>query len=122
MARGNTDQHFAVTLSVPDAHGNEVMTDGPIVWASSDETVVMARNLSTDGKSGELKLVHTSQKDAGGNEIAVRVTFTADADLGTGMKTLTAVTEDIFVDLGPSSMGQSIVVTLGAAVDDSATP
>jgi hypothetical protein len=118
MARANTDQHWPVTLSVKNTAGDEVDTDGPIVWTSSDGTVVLPRNISADGKIGELKASTVSKKDGTGNEIPVVVTFTVDADLGAGVKTLTTVTEDLFVDPGPSGMGQAITLTLGPAVDD----
>jgi hypothetical protein len=46
-----------------------------------------------------------------------RVTVTADADLGAGTTTLTGVTEDLVVTLGPSSQASVMTLTLGAPRD-----
>jgi hypothetical protein len=42
---------------------------------------------------------------------------TADADLGAGTTTLTGVTEDLVVTLGPSSQASVMTLTLGAPRD-----
>jgi hypothetical protein len=119
MARAHTGQVFNLTLTVPDSGGVDRPTDGPIVWSVSDETVYQARNVSADGKSGQLKPIAPNQRDAAGNEIPVRCTFTGDADLGQGVVPLPpAVTEDLFTDQDPATMGQVIVVNMPPAVDD----
>jgi hypothetical protein len=59
--------------------------------------------------------VAPSPVDANGNPVTCRVTVTADADLGAGVQTITGVSDDITVTLGPSQMASVMTLNLGAA-------
>src|SRR5262249_46251896 len=101
MANINTDQYFPnVVLSITNAAGDPAPVEGAPVWASSDETVLSVQP-ANDGMSA---VVLTVAPGTG------RVTVSADADVGEGVNTITGVTEDIVVTLGPS--GQASVMTL----------
>jgi hypothetical protein len=103
----NTDQVVDVTLAITNAAGNPAAVDGVPVWASSDETVIVAA-AAVDGMSAVITTVAPG---------TARVTVTADADLGAGTTTLTGVTEDLVVTLGPSSQASVMTLTLGAPRD-----
>lgn len=109
MADINTDQRFDnVALSITNAQGQPAQVEqNSIVWASSDETVVKVA-AAADGMSAVIDTVAPG---------TARVTVTADADVGAGTTTLTGVTEDINVTLGPSSQASLMTLTLGAPVN-----
>jgi hypothetical protein len=107
MAAINTDQVVDVILAITNAAGNPATVDGVPVWASSDETVIVAA-AAVDGMSAVITTVAPG---------TARVTVTADADLGAGVTTLTGVTEDLVVTLGPSSQASVMTLTLGAPRD-----
>jgi hypothetical protein len=107
MAAINTDQVVDVILAITNAAGNPATVDGVPVWASSDETVIVAA-AAADGMSAVITTVAPG---------TARVTVTADADLGAGVTTLTGVTEDLVVTLGPSSQASVMTLTLGAPRD-----
>lgn len=111
MATMNTSQMIPVTLAFFLADGTTpaAVQAGSIVWATSDATVVTATPDATDASTGFISAVAVSVAPA-------RVTFTADADLGAGVVTITGVTEDIDVTQDPATLAQSIRITLGAPV------
>jgi hypothetical protein len=93
MADITTDQRYEnVTLVIKNIHGNPAPVDGVPVWASSDETV-LALTIADDGMSA-LKIDTVAPGTA-------RVTVTADADLGAGVKTITGF-KDVEVGEGES--------------------
>lgn len=107
MADVNTDQNFpSVTLEIMDAHTppRQAKVDGVPVWASSDETVLTVA-AAADGMSAVIDTVAAG---------IARITVTADADLGAGTTTVTGVSEDINVTVGPLSAASSFTITLGA--------
>jgi len=107
MADCNTDQRYDnVTLAIVNSQGTPAPVDGVPVWASSDETVISV-TAAADGMSAVVDTVAPG---------VARVTVTADADLGAGTTTLTGVTEDINVTLGPSSQASLMTLTLGTPV------
>jgi hypothetical protein len=87
-----------------DEFGNAAAVDGPTTWASSNETV-LTLEVAADSNSA----VCTSVGPIG----PVQVQATADADLGTGIKSITA-TCDINVIAGEAS-GGTISFTPAAA-------
>lgn len=93
MATLTTDEHFAaVVLSIFAADGTTPATvQGVPVWASSDETIIRVVE-NADGMGGSVETVAP-----GG---PVRVTVSADADMGAGVVTITGVSEDITVTPG----------------------
>jgi hypothetical protein len=108
MATGNTSQKFVATLGIFQADGVTPATvDGVPVWASSDETVIQVVP-AADGMGAELLCIAPGT--------GVRVTVTADADLGTGVQTITGVSEDIEVTLDPAQLASVMTLTLGAPV------
>ncbi len=110
MATLTTRQQFAgVTITITTADGKPAKVDGPVVWASSDETILTV-DPAADGLSGVINAVAASDTPA-------RVTFTADADLGPGTATITGVTEDITVTQDPRDLASTFAVTLPAATD-----
>ena len=105
MASINTDQNFpSVTLAITNAAGNPATVDGAPVWASSNETVLTVL-AAPDGMSAVVDTVAPG---------TARISVTADADLGSGVQTITGVSEDVDVTLGPSSMASVMTLTLGA--------
>ncbi len=105
MADINTDQQYVgVTLVITNAHGQPAPVDGVPVWASSDATV-LAVTPAADGMSATIDTVAPGTG---------RITVSADADMGAGVTTITGVTEDINVTLGPSSQASVMTLTLPA--------
>lgn len=108
MADISTDQRYDnVALAITNSRGDPAQVDGIPVWASSDETVLTV-NVATDGMSAVVDTV--------GPGVA-RISVTADADMGAGTKTVTGVSEDVNVTLGPSSQASNFTFTFGAPVD-----
>lgn len=100
----NTDQNFpSVTLVITNSKGQPAPVDGIPVWASSDSTV-LAVTPAADGMSAVVDTVAPG---------TARVTVTADADLGPGVTTLTGVSDDVVVTLGPSSQASIMTLNLG---------
>lgn len=106
MATMTTDQHIPVALATfakdevtPEPH------DGPIIWASSDETVIKAN--ITDVVTGETGFVESVAPGT------ARMTWTA-TPVGGG-PVITLVSEDVIVTMGvqPATI---MKVTLGAPV------
>ncbi len=109
MATLTTRQQFAaITIAITTADGRPATVDGPVVWASSDETVLTVAP-AADGLSGVI--------NAGAAGGPARVTFTADADLGAGVVNITGVTEDITVTTDPRDLASTFTVNLGTATD-----
>lgn len=108
MADINTDQQFNATLVITDPAGNPAPVNGAPVWATSDATVLSV-TASADGMSCVVGTVAPG---------TARVTVTADADVvpGGAPITITGVSEDINVTLGPSHLASQIAITLGAPV------
>ena len=75
-------QKFTASITPVDAKGNPAAVDGTPVWASSDPTV-LAVNPAADGLSAECLAVGP----LGNAQVAV----TADADMGTGITSITGV-------------------------------
>ena len=108
MADINTDQFYpSVVLTITNKKGQPAAVDGIPVWASSDETVLTVTE-AADGMSGAINTVALG---------TARVTVTADADLGAGVNTITGVTEDINVTLGPNSQASVMTLALGSPAD-----
>ncbi len=108
MADCTTDQTFpSVTLTITNAHGDPAAVDGAPVWASSDSTV-LAVTAAADGMSAVVDTVAPG---------TARISVTADADLGAGVLTLTGVSEDVIVTLGPSHQASVMTLSLGTPTD-----
>lgn len=106
MADITTDDNFPnVTLSIVNARGEPAPVDGVPVWASSDETVLRVTP-AADGMSAVVDTVAAG---------TARVTVSADADVGAGVVTLTGVSEDINVTVGPNSVASVMTLTLGSS-------
>lgn len=101
----NTDQRFAdVKLAIEDSQGRPAAVDGVPVWASSDETVLKVTP-ADDGMSAVVDTVAPG---------TARVTVTADADTGAGVATITGVSDDVAVTLGPSHTASILRLDMGA--------
>lgn len=108
MATISTDQFYdKVTLNITTKSGKPAKVDGVPVWASSDETV-LAPAPNADGMTGAVSTVAPG---------VARITFSADADLGPGVTSITLVTEDITVTQGTGGQASVIAVDLGTPVD-----
>lgn len=104
----NTDQFLPnVILSITNSRGDPAAVDGVPVWASSDETVLSVTP-ADDGMSAVVSTVAPG---------TARITVQADADLGSGVSSITGVSEDVNVVLGPSSVASVMTLNLGAAQD-----
>lgn len=110
MATMNTSQMLPYTLEFFLADGTTPaqVQAGSVVAASSDETVVTVAADAANENAGSIMAVAE-----GG---PARVTFTADADLGAGVVTITGVTEDITITQDPATLAQTFRITLGAPV------
>lgn len=106
MADITTDDNYPnAVLSITNARGEPAPVEGVPVWASSDETVIRV-TAAADGMSAVVDTVAAG---------TARVTVSADADLGSGVTTITGVSEDINVTVGPNSMASVMTLSLGAA-------
>lgn len=87
------------TLSVQwvDSHGNPAKVDGPTEWVSSDEDIATVEVAVGNPLIANVK--------SAGPIGPVQIQATADADLGEGVKTITA-TCDISVIAGEASGGE----------------
>jgi hypothetical protein len=105
MALVLTDiQKVELSISPSSAAGNPALVDGAPVWETSDPTVVTL-DVATDG----LSAVAVTTGKLG----SARVSVTADADLGTGVKTLSGVL-DVEVK---ASEAVSLAVSAGTPTD-----
>lgn len=103
-----TDQRFpTVVLNITNNRGEPAPVDGVPVWASSDETVLKVTPDAT-GMSAAVDTVGVG---------TARVSVTADADLGSGVSTITGVSEDVNVTIGPNSVASHLTLDLGAPAD-----
>lgn len=72
-----------VTIAFVDAKGKPAKVDGVPTWAVDNTAVVDTLTPAADGMSAHLHLTDTIG--------AAQLTVTADADLGTGVTTITSV-------------------------------
>lgn len=108
MADITTDQWYpSVTLAITNAAGQPAQVQGVPVWASSDETILVA-TAGADGMTGSINTVAPG---------TARITVSADADMGDAVATITGVTEDINVTMGTSGQASVMTLTLGAPTD-----
>ncbi len=112
MADVNTDFMLPFTMTPERPDGTPVpIDDASIVYASSDETVLQVRDLSTDSHTGNVFPVAAG---------TARISVTFDADTSGGVVTITGVSEDVNVTLGPSSLADHFTFTFGAPVPKTA--
>jgi hypothetical protein len=113
MATINTDQNYPnVQLSITNAKGQPAKVDGVPVWATSDATQLTVTP-SADGMNAVIDTVGPSPVAADGTVTTARITVSADADLGAGVNTITGVSEDVTVTVGPLSIASVIKLDLG---------
>jgi hypothetical protein len=79
------DMIVQMQVSYVDASNNPATVDGPVVWASSDDTLATA---TPDANDSTIVTV-TPVGPAG----QVQITATADADLGAGVRNLVTVAD-----------------------------
>jgi hypothetical protein len=77
------DEMVKMQVSYVDSEGNPAAVDGPVAWASSDETIV-----TVTPESGDSTIVTVFPVGPVGQ---VQITATADADLGAGVSNLITV-------------------------------
>lgn len=107
MADINTDFNYPnVALVITDPKGRPAAVDGVPVWASSDDTVLSVTP-AADGMSAVVDTVAAG---------TARITVSADADLGAGVTTITGVSEDVNVTIGPNSIASTMTLDLGGQV------
>jgi hypothetical protein len=100
------DKQVTMEVSYVDASGNPAKVDGDVVWASSDEAIIAIK------VSGEDSAICTV--GAVGTIGQCQVTATADADLGSGVRSL-ITTCDIEVVAGEAVAGS--IQPVGEPVD-----
>ena len=81
MARLTNEQRVLITVEPLTDAGNPAPIDGPVVFASSDEAIVRIEQV--DDRSAYVVAVAASLQ-------AALVTATFDADLGAGVRSITA--------------------------------
>ena len=77
------DDAVKMQVTYVDAEGNPAKVDGPITWASSDETLA-----EVEVDSADSSIVTVTPVGPTGQ---VQITATADADLGDGVRELITV-------------------------------
>lgn len=114
MAEATTSQMFNVVIQIMDKQTppQPARVDGVPVWASADATIIQV-NPAADGMSGTVPCISAGVS---------RFTITADADLGSGVQTITGVSEDITVTNDPALLASTFVITMGAPVAKAAAP
>ncbi len=100
MQAGTTAQ-AAVTWV--DQYGNQAKVDGPIAWASSDETILTVEAIPGPPEN-------RAKVTSAGLIGPAQVQVTADADLGQGVKSITAIL-DVVVIAGEASAGEITLET-----------
>ncbi len=80
------DQKLTATVAFQDSHGNPATVDGVPVWSAGDATIA-AITPAADGMSAVV---------AAGNTGSTQISVTADADLGSGIRSIVG-TADIQV-------------------------
>lgn len=96
------EQKVPCTLSPKTAAGNPAKVDGVPVWTSSDEAILTVA-AAADGLSAVVTTV--------GPVGAAQITATADADMGAGVRPITAIQDFVVVAAEAASLG----VEVGAA-------
>ena len=86
----------AVAVSYVDADGNPAVVDGPAVWASADASI------ATVVAGGDYDAVIAATK--GGTLGTTQITATADADMGSGVRSV-ITTLDVTVVAGEAVAG-----------------
>jgi hypothetical protein len=90
------DMLVKMQVAYVDAEGNPAAIDGPVAWASSDETVV-----TVTPETGDSTIVTVVPVGPTGQ---IQITATADADLGAGVRNLVTVC-DIQIVAGEAVAG-----------------
>ena len=109
MATFSTEQVLPITFKVTDGRGRTVALDGDPTAASSDETVASVGALTNASNvwSGEVNSVAPGD---------CRITVSGDADLGSGVQTVTGVLE-ISVTLDDRTAARITDIEAGAPTD-----
>lgn len=107
MANAFTNQTAHGTLTITDSRGNPATVDGVPVWATSDATVLTVTP-AADGMSFDVNTVAPG---------TARLTVTADADLGSGVSTITGMSEDVVVTQNPNSLASTFNISFGPFTD-----
>ena len=92
----SVDNLVKMQVSYVDAGGNPAKVDGPVQWVSSDTNLV---TVAVDSQDSTIVMVTPVGKLG-----QVQVTATADADLGSGVRSL-ITTSDIDVVAGEAVAG-----------------
>ena len=100
------DDAFQMQVTYVDAEGNPAKVDGPITWASSDETLAEVEVDSVDSSIVTVTPVGPTGQ--------VQITATADADLGAGVRELVTLC-DITLVAGEAVTGT--IAPVGPPVD-----
>jgi len=78
-----TDQKCTASITPVDTQGNPAQIDGLASWSSSNAQIVNVANISPDSLSADLL--------PGGTLGSAQINVTADADLGSGTKSISGV-------------------------------
>jgi hypothetical protein len=117
MAEMNMAEKIEFLVEPLNQAGNVMPVEaGSVTYNVSDPTIIsMDVADPTNDLTGYVKPVSPAV-DAGGNPIPARFTITADADPGTGVMTLTGISEDITVVLDPNAPATTFRITLSPPV------
>jgi hypothetical protein len=88
--------YIDLQVSYVDSAGNPAVVDGPVSWASSDEALVTAVVDAADSSKCRMTSLQTVGQ--------AQVTATADADLGTGVRSLVTLM-DVSIVAGEAVAG-----------------
>lgn len=103
-------QEVDIVLNITNANNKAAKVDGPPRWESSDETIATVTP-SEDGLRAVVKGVE-------GGTGPVRITVSADADLGEGVQTLSDFIEFEF----STALAANLGLTIGVPHEQGTTP
>jgi hypothetical protein len=105
-----TGQTSSFTIVIMDSQvpPQPAPVDGIPVYATSDATVLTVTP-AADGMSGT---VATGAVPTGQETATANFTVTADADLGSGVQTITGVSDNVVVSRNPNTAASTFTITL----------
>lgn len=109
----STEQELPFSFVVLDGRDRPVAIDGVPTVASSDETVATVSVVAGDGNAWNGTISSVAASPDGTTQ---RVTITADADLGEGVKEVIGVLE-FSVKLDERTSNRIVKLSVGAPVD-----
>lgn len=106
-----SDMFVTAQIAYQDASGNPATVDGAVTWSSSDSTIVAVVGDAQDSTQCRIEAV--------GPVGSAQITATADADLGSGTRSLVTLL-DVTVVAGEAVTGSITITSTPAPIPPSA--